>query len=353
MKILHKFHMSVPVMTALGAAILFGGSTPFANILVRNISPVLLAGLLYLGSGIGLILIRLIRDQGWSNPNLQKGELLWLLGAICFGGVLGPILLMFGLTQTSSANASLLLNLEAVLTATIAWIGFKENTDKRIVLGMLLIVIGGILLSWPHGQITSKGWIGSLSIAGACLCWAIDNNLTRKVSASDSFFIAGSKGFIAGIVNISLAYWLGIHLPSWTITTAALICGFFGYGLSLLLFILALRALGTSRTGAYFSVAPFIGAGIAILFFKEQPSALFWIASVLMGVGVLLHLTEKHEHIHELLFHDHKHTHDQHHQHIHDFAYGGTKAHSHPHQHEKLVHTHPHYPDVDHMHKHS
>lgn len=342
-------------MAALGAAILFGGSTPFAKLLLSNISPILLAGLLYLGSGIGLMVIRLVRDQGWNNPKLPNNEWPWLLGAICFGGVLGPMLLMVGLTQTSSANASLLLNLEAVLTAVIAWVVFKENADKRIVLGMFLIVLGGVLLSWPHGQISSKGWIGSLSIAGACLCWAIDNNLTRKVSASDSFFIAGSKGLVAGIVNIGLAYWLDMLLPSWTLTGTALVCGFFGYGVSLLLFILALRGLGTSRTGAYFSVAPFIGAAIAILFFKEDPTLLFWAALFLMGVGVWLHLTEnhEHEHIHEILFHEHTHIHDEHHQHSHEFVYDGKKAHSHPHKHERLVHSHHHYPDVEHMHKHS
>ena len=341
-------------MAALGAAIFFGASTPLAKALMGNISPILMAGLLYFGSGVGLMLIRIIRDHGWSNPKLLKSEWRWLFSAICFGGVLGPILLMYGLTQISAANASLLLNLEAVLTSTIAWIIFKENADKRIVLGMFLIVIGGVILSWPHGQTVSTGWLGSLAIACACLCWAIDNNLTRKISAADSVFIAGSKGFIAGTVNICLAYQLGSTMPTFTIMTAVLVCGFFGYGLSLLLFVLALRGLGTSRTGAYFSVAPFIGVVIAILFFKEETSIIFWISLIFMGSGVWLHLTEnhEHEHTHEPCFHEHKHIHDEHHQHSHDFIYDGIKAHSHPHEHKELTHSHHHYPDIDHMHTH-
>ena len=354
MQIFNKVDLSSPVIAAILAAILFGASTPFAKILVCASSPILIAGLLYFGSGLGLMLIRLIRDRGWSNPKLRSNEWPWLFGAISFGGVLGPMLLMYGLTQISSATASLLLNLEAVLTSIIAWVIFKENADKRIVLGMFLIVLGGILLSWTHNTTNSGGWLGSLAIAGACLCWAIDNNLTRKVSALDSFFIAGSKGLIAGIVNIYLAYKLGSKLPELPMIITVLICGFFGYGLSLLLFIFALRGLGTSRTGAYFSVAPFIGAGIAILFFRELSTPSFWIALAFMGAGVWLHLTEKHEHehIHAADCHEHSHRHDEHHQHSHDFAYDGSSEHRHQHEHNKLQHAHHHYPDVEHLHTH-
>jgi len=348
-------HLSSPVIAALGAAILFGGSTPIAKALISQTHPILLAGLLYLGSGMGLILMRLIRNKGWHNPGLLKSEGWWLIGAIAFGGIMGPVLLMMGLTLVSAASASLLLNLEAVLTALIAWIIFKENTDHRIVLGMLLIVVGGIVLSWPQKYAVQQGWLGTLAIAGACLCWAIDNNLTRKISASDSLFIAGSKGLIAGIVNISLACGLGLAFPAWSITFMTLICGFIGYGLSLLLFILALRGLGTARTGAYFSVAPFIGTAIAIVLFHEKASLLFWMASVLMGAGVWLHLTERHahEHHHEALLHEHWHAHDEHHQHMHDFPWDKTKGHKHSHQHEPVTHSHAHYPDVHHRHKHS
>ncbi len=349
-----RLHFSPAIFSALGAAVLFGGSTPFAKQLVGSLPPLLLAGLLYLGSGIGLVLARFIRDRGWRHPGLLKKEWPWLFGAIGFGGVIGPTLLMFGLIKTSAAAASLLLNLEAVLTALLAWFVFKESTDRRIMLGMLVIVAGGAVLSWPEGGTTSQNWLGSLFIAGACLCWAIDNNLTRKVSTADSLFIASSKGLVAGTINTSLAFSLGVTLPTWPHVSLALLVGFLGYGISLVLFVLALRGLGTARTGAYFSTAPFIGAAIAILFFHETPSILFWIAAVLMGLGVYLHLTERHDHVHthEALYHNHHHVHDEHHQHKHDFAWDGKEPHQHPHEHEPLTHAHPHYPDIHHAHKH-
>ncbi len=199
MTTLSKFYSSSAVFAALSAAFLFGASTPFAKQLVGDVSPILLAGLLYLGSGIGLGLAKLLRDRNW-HAGLLKNEWGWLIGAIVFGGILAPVLLMTGLTQTSAASASLLLNLESVLTAVLAWVFFKEQTDKKIVLGMFMIVTGGILLSLSK-QTTLENLVGSAAIAAACLCWAIDNNLTRKISSSDSVFIAGSKGLVAGLVN--------------------------------------------------------------------------------------------------------------------------------------------------------
>jgi drug/metabolite transporter (DMT)-like permease len=349
-----KFHLSNPVIFALSAAFLFGCSTPFAKELVGNISPLLLAGLLYLGSGIGLFLFRLIKDKGWRASGLLKTEWQWLAGAIFFGGILAPTLLMYGLVSLSAATASLLLNFEAVLTAVLAWIFFKENTDKRIILGMLLIVVGGIILAWPSHSQNPQNGLGLLAIICACLCWAIDNNLTRNISAADSLFIAGSKGFVAGIVNLSLAFFIGLALPSYLKITAALVIGFLGYGVSLVLFVLALRGLGTARTGAYFSTAPFIGAAIAILFLHEPTSILFWIATIFMMIGVWIHLTESHEHIHthEELNHNHSHSHDEHHQHTHDFPWDGKEPHTHPHEHEVITHSHQHYPDIHHRPKH-
>ena len=348
-----KLHLSPATLAALGAAILFGGSTPFAKQLVGDISPLLLAGLLYLGSGIGLILARLIRDRGWHPTGLLKNEWPWLFGAIGFGGIIAPILLMIGLVHTSAATASLLLNLEAVLTASLAWIWFKESTDRRIIFGMLLIVAGGAILTWPN-KLSTQNWLGSLAIACACLCWAIDNNLTRKISSADSLFIAGSKGLFSGIVNIGLALTIGIIIPTFSKISYALLVGFLGYGVSLVLFVLALRGLGTARTGAYFSTAPFIGAAVAIILFHEPTSILFWNAAILMGIGVWIHLTENHEHTHthESLFHNHRHIHDEHHQHTHDFPWDSKEPHTHPHQHEPLIHSHHHFPDIHHRHKH-
>ena len=343
------------ILAALAAALLFGASTPFAKQMVGDVSPIMLAGLLYLGSGIGLWTVRLIRDRGFAAPSLPAWEWPWLLGAIASGGVLGPLLLMIGLTHTTAADASLMLNMEAVLTAVLAWVVFHENADRRIVLGMAFIVAGGLLLAWPqHDGMGHSSTLGSLAVAGACLCWAVDNNLTRKVSASDAVFIAGTKGLVAGVTNLALALALGATLPAWPRVTQAMSVGLAGYGVSLALFVLALRGLGSARAGAYFSTAPFIGAAIAIVSLGEPTSGVFWLAAALMGIGVWLHLTERHEHehTHKPMAHAHRHVHDQHHRHTHNFPWDGVEPHAHPHRHEPLLHSHPHFPDVHHQHSH-
>jgi len=345
--------MNRNALYALGAAALFGASTPFAKLLGGDTPPVLLAGLLYLGSGFGLTLARFIRDGGIKPSGLPKAEWSWLLGAIFFGGVLGPVALMFGLVSTSGSTASLLLNLEAVLTAVIAWVVFKENADRRIVLGMLAIVAGGVALGWQSDSATQSSAAGPILVSIACLCWAIDNNLTRKVSASDALFIAGVKGLIAGAVNTSLAIGMEAALPGFASISATMIVGLLGYGISLVLFVLALRGLGTARTGAYFSTAPFIGAAIALVVFSESTSLAFWIAAALMALGVWLHLTEhhSHDHDHEEMEHEHEHSHDEHHRHAHEMEWNGGK-HSHAHKHVAMTHSHPHYPDIHHRHGH-
>ena len=346
--------MNRNVVFALLAAALFGASTPFAKLLAGSLSPVLLAGLLYLGSGVGLTVIRVIRDRGWKTSGLPKAEWLWLLGAIFFGGVAGPVALMFGLMSTSGSTASLLLNLESVLTAVIAWVVFKENADRRIVIGMAAMVAGGVVLAWPSDFGGAADWMGPVLISAACLCWAIDNNLTRKVSASDALFIAASKGLVAGVVNTVLALSLGATLPSGWIGLGAMGVGLVGYGLSLVMFVLALRGLGTARTGAYFSIAPFMGAAVAVLVFGESTGLVFWVAASLMGLGIYLHLTETHDHVHLHLpmEHDHAHVHDEHHQHDHDFSWSGSEAHQHRHQHSLVSHIHAHFPDIHHRHEH-
>jgi drug/metabolite transporter (DMT)-like permease len=346
--------VNVNVLYALGAAALFGASTPFAKLLTGDIPPVLLAGLLYLGSGLGLTLARLVRDGSFKPSGLPRSEWSWLLGAIFFGGIVGPVALMFGLVSTSGSTASLLLNLEAVLTAAIAWVVFKENADRRIVLGMLAIVAGGVALGWQTGSSGQSSVMGLALVSFACLCWAIDNNLTRKVSASDALFIAAIKGVIAGTVNTALAISMGAALPNFATLSLTMCVGLLGYGISLVLFVLALRGVGTARTGAYFSTAPFIGAAMALVVFSETTSLAFWIAAALMGLGVWLHLTEHHahEHLHEVLEHAHEHSHDEHHQHAHQFGWNASERHSHPHTHVTIKHSHPHYPDIHHRHVH-
>lgn len=343
------------VIYALLAAALFGASTPFAKTLVGQVAPVGLAGMLYLGSGLGLLACIAVRAlSGGDKPaGLSKSDLPWLAGAIAAGGIAGPVLLMIGLSLTAASTASLLLNMEGVLTSMLAWFVFKENFDRRIFIGMLFIVAAGALLSWDQAPALGVPW-GALAIIGACLCWGVDNNLTRKVSASDALQIACAKGLAAGIVNLGIAFALGFRLPApGTVALAALV-GFGGYGLSLVMFVLALRHLGTARTGAYFSAAPFVGAAISLLALRETPGALFWVAAALMGAGIWLHLSERHEHdhTHERLSHAHTHSHDEHHQHEHDADWDGTEPHSHPHEHEPMTHAHPHYPDIHHRHEH-
>lgn len=348
---------------ALAAALLFGASTPLAKLLVGAMPPVMLAGLLYLGSGLGLGALLLWR--GWAHPastpqrRIPRADRPWLLGAIGFGGVLGPVLLMAGLAQTSGAVASLLLNVEGVLTAVIAWVAFKENADRPIVLGMLAIVAGSVLLSWEPGAAALSP--GALLIVGACLAWAIDNNLTRKVSANDAMLVACLKGLFAGACNTGLALATGAAWPPLASAGAALALGFLGYGLSLSLFVVGLRTLGAARTGAYFSVAPLFGVLISLALWPEAPSAWFWPAAALMALGVWLHVRERHEHehTHEPVEHTHRHRHDEHHQHEHqhehehDAARGADEPHVHAHRHEVLTHKHPHYPDIHHRHGHA
>jgi drug/metabolite transporter (DMT)-like permease len=344
------------VMAALLAAALFGASTPFSKLLLGSIDPLLLAGLLYLGSGVGLALwIGLRRLLGTSNDEagLQRKDWPWLSAAILAGGVVAPILLLFGLRLTPASSASLLLNLEGVLTALLAWFVFKENFDRRIFVGMVAILAGGILLSWQSHPELGVPW-GSLGISGACLCWAIDNNLTRKVSAANPMQVAAIKGLVAGTVNVALAIAVGANIPETAEIFAAGILGLVSYGVSLTGFVVALRHIGTARTGAYFSTAPFIGAALSLIVLREQPSALFWVAGGLMAVGVWLHLTERHAHSHhhDAMTHEHLHSHDEHHQHAHQPSDPPGEPHSHVHHHPELSHTHPHYPDIHHRHRH-
>jgi drug/metabolite transporter (DMT)-like permease len=343
----------VAILYALAAAALFGASTPLAKLLVGETTPLVLAGLLYLGSGVGLLAWFLLRRAPERPANLSRNDFPWLAGAIAAGGIAGPALLMYGLNRSDGSTASLLLNLEGVLTACIAWVVFRENVGRRVLLGMVAIVAGGVLLSWseiPRGGSAA----GPLLVAAACLAWGIDNNLTRRVSGGDAVLIAALKGLVAGPVNLSLGLWQGTALPASAVMASAAAVGLLGYGISLVLFVIALRHLGTARTGAYFSVAPFFGAAIALAILPETVSTGFWIAAALMVAGVWLHLTERHEHehVHEYLRHAHEHTHDEHHRHAHPAPWDGVEPHSHEHEHGGLRHSHPHYPDLHHRHGH-
>lgn len=340
------------VAAALGAALLFGAGTPLAKSLLREIGPWTLAGLFYLGSGVGLSLWRLATRA--APAGLTRAEAGWLAGAILAGGVVGPVLLMFGLTGMPASGASLLLNAEGVFTALLAWFAFGENFDRRIALGMAAIAGGALLLSWP-GETRFAGAWPALAILGACLSWGIDNNLTRKVSLSDATWIASVKGLAAGSVNLVLAFAVGETFPSPSTAAPAAAVGLLSYGISLTLFVVGLRHLGTARTGAYFSVAPFFGALLAMAW-GEPFTGRLAAAGLLMGLGVWLHLTESHahEHRHEAMEHEHEHVHDEHHRHSHADGVDPPPgvSHSHLHRHEPMSHVHGHFPDEHHRHAH-
>jgi drug/metabolite transporter (DMT)-like permease len=341
---------------ALGAALLFGISAPAAKVLVGATDPWLLAGLLYLGSGVGLGLIRVVRRARGvrrSEAGLALGDGPWLVGAIVAGGIVGPLLLMFALARGTAAEIALLLNLEGVFTALIAWAVFREHRNVRIVLGMVAITAGACALAWkPDGRL-GLAW-SSVLVVGACLAWALDNNLTRAISRADAVQIAALKGTAAGSVNTLIALAHGAPWPPAASLLGAMVVGFLGYGLSLVLFVLTLRQLGTSRTGAYFSSAPFIGALVAVIALGEPVTPALGVAAGLMALGVWLHLTERHdhEHLHEALEHAHAHRHDEHHQHIHAPGEVLTEPHTHRHVHMPLRHRHSHYPDIHHRHDH-
>lgn len=345
-------HLWPGVPLALGSAALFGVSAPLSKVLLGATDPWLLAGIMYLGAGLGLAALqagRRILQRPSGEARLKRHDIPWLAAIVLFGGILGPLLLMFGLAHTAAASASLLLNLESIASLGIAWLVFRENVDRRLLIGAVAILSGAVILSWSGGAGLDAG---GLMIAAACLCWGIDNNLTRKLSAADPVQIATIKGLAAGATNSVLALSLGARLPTLDVVAGAAVLGLLAIGISLVMFMLALRHLGTARTGAYFALAPFLGAVVSLVIFNEQPSLQLAMAGLLMALGLWLHLSERHdhEHEHEAIEHDHAHVHDSHHQHTHDGPV--TEPHSHPHRHRAMRHSHPHYPDLHHRHRH-
>jgi drug/metabolite transporter (DMT)-like permease len=346
------------VLYALASAALFGASTPAAKLLLGSLDPFVLAGLLYCGAGIGVSILRRLAPWIASNPNapqaaLSRNDVPWLAAAIAAGGVAGPLLLMWGLSRTDASSASLLLALEGAATALIAWCVFHESFDRRIFVGMVCLVTGAIILSWS-GIPSLQKVIGPLAIVGACAAWGLDNNLTRKVSQADPLQIVELKGLIAGPFNVGIGIWTGAQLSASPVWLVAGMIGFFGYGISLVLYVIALRHLGAARTGAYFSTAPFLGGAISIVALGDAVTPRLFVAGGLMALGVWLHLTEHHEHphTHEPMAHAHPHVHDEHHQHEHRHEDPIGEPHTHWHEHGSLAHAHPHTPNTHHTHRH-
>lgn len=345
-----------PKLQALLAAVLFGISAPLSKLLLNDIEPVLLAALLYLGCGFGLLVSGAVQKRIGRNKDneapLAGKDLPWLAGATLAGGVAAPIILMISLKNTPAATASLLLNFEAAATSIIAVIAFKEALGRRIWMAVALVTIASILLTWESGG----NWgisIGAAGVMLACFFWGMDNNFTRNISAKNPLSIVTVKGIVAGSVSLVIALFAGNHIPSLESMLAALVLGYFSYGTSILLFILAMRSLGAARASAFFGSAPFVGAIVSILLFLEWPGMQFIISVPIMIAGTFLILKEEHSHthLHGKAEHEHRHSHDDNH-HMHTHPGDKVKEHSHLHVHEEMEHSHFHTPDVFHRHVH-
>lgn len=345
-----------PLLYVILSATLFGLSSPLAKILVKDISPVAMAGLLYLGAFIGLAIYKLVRKIGTTDKQrtvpLEKHDFPWLIGAIAAGGIVAPISLMFGLQMISGFSTSLFLNLEGIATAIIAIFFFHENAGKRLWLALICVTIAGVLLAWNTEQ-NQFNITGPLLVTLACIAWGVDNNLTRHIAEKDPTQIVMLKGLIAGTVSLSLAFLLGRGVAFNINIFLALLLGAFSYGLSLVFFIQALKGLGASRTGVFYSFGPFIGAIASIVILKEWLGWVMFPAIALMILGVWLITGERHahEHYHQSFTHNHSHRHDEsHHEHEHPEPVQG--SHAHVHTHASLSHAHSHWPDTHHRHVH-
>ena len=341
---------------ALLAAGLFGASTPLSKLLVAGIGPFSLAGLLYLGSGFGLLAVWLVqrhRGRGVEREApLERSDFPWLVGAVASGGIAAPVLLLWALSGTSASGASLLLSAEGVLTALIAVLVFREAVDTRVwVASLLLLVAGGMLAYLPATGFGVS--LHALAVVGACALWGLDNNLTRPISGGDPVVIGMVKGLAAGSVNLAVGRLAGEAWPRLEYLTAAMTLGSLSYGASLLFYILALRHLGSARTAAHFGTAPFIGAILSVILLREPLTGTLIAAFGLTLASTWLVLGERHGHLHRHgpLEHNHRHTQDSHHQHEHEGG-EGPEPHVHPHRHEPLSHTHGHLPDFHHRHRH-
>jgi drug/metabolite transporter (DMT)-like permease len=354
-RIIFLIKKNKPVVQALLSAVLFGMSVPFAKLFLEKVEPLPLAGFFYLGSGLGLFFYSMLfggDNRSEKEAKITKKEIPWLVGAVVFGGIVAPVVMMVSLKNTPSSTASLLLNFEGVATAVIAAVLFKEAVGKRVWTAISLIVVASIILSWKDGA-----WgfsLGAVGVLTACFLWGLDNNFTRHISIKDPFTIVMIKGFVSGFFSLLLAVVLSVELPDIELMIFAMTVGFFCYGLSIVLFVFALRRLGAARTSGYFGIAPFIGTLASLFLFQESVSFLFVVVCALMFLGAFLLIQEdhNHEHVHDTVEHEHCHAHsDLHHEHHTDpdllFV-----EHSHKHTHQKVTHSHEHTPDIYHRHVH-
>lgn len=344
--------VSVPrgALSGLAAAALFGASAPVAKLLIPGAGPLMLAGLLYLGAGAGLLVVGAFRRAGAEAP-LRRSDLPALGSVIVAGGIVGPVLLVTGLARLSGAAAALLLNLEAPFTVGLAVVMLGERLARRELLGVVAVILGAAVLTWAPGAVVLDP-VGVACVAGACAAWALDNNLSQRLAIRDPVAVVRAKALVAGAFNVALGIAIGERFPSPAYLGAALVTGSLGYGLSIVLHLLAVRSLGAARQAAYFATAPFIGALVAVPLLHDRLSPAHLGAGAVMALGIAVILRTRHQHLHEHgeEEHEHAHVHDLHHAHPHAVPAAG--PHSHRHQHASLFHDHPHLPDIHHRHGH-
>ncbi|MBT1074025.1 DMT family transporter [Geobacter grbiciae] len=339
---------------AVISAVLFGISPVLCKLVIGEMSPALLAGLLYLGSGIGLHILLLFQGKKSIEEvkRLSPKKRLALLGSILSGGIVAPLFLAYGIKLGTASEVSLLLNFETVATTLIAWFVFREHVGLGVWGGKALILLGSVFVILKNDGALAFSSAGLLVLL-ACAFWGIDNNLTRDIEELPATVLASIKGFGAGAFNTLLALALSTGTATVPQVAGSLLIGAMSYGMSLVLFVEALRRIGSARTSTLFAIGPFIGTFLSVLILGERPPATYWVAASLMLAGIALLQREMHghPHTHEELSHSHKHLHDEHHQHEH--AEGeGTEPHDHPHLHEPLTHSHVHWPDIHHRHSH-
>jgi drug/metabolite transporter (DMT)-like permease len=334
------------------AAALFGLSAPVAKVLLADMQPLMLAGLFYVGSGGCITIYRLLRPAN-AEAKLRSMDVPALAGLALLGGMMGPVLMLWGLSRVGALTGSLLLNLEAPFTMLVAVLLFREHMGKRAVAAAACILGGALVLKLRPAGTDTDAW-GILAIAAACLCWAFDNNLTQRLTTRDPFAVVRTKALVAGTANLALAYVAGQPPPPATVLAAALLVGALSYGASVVLDAYALRHIGAAREAAYFATAPFMGA-LGAVFIVGEPLRAWDVASLLLMIaGVFMLIRERHAHAHEhaAMTHEHIHVHDEHHQHNHALGVSRVEPHSHEHYHARLVHDHPHVPDLHHRHRH-
>ncbi len=336
----------------LSAALLFGVSAPVSKLLLDDVGPQMLAGLLYLGAFLAVApFVRLAPGRG--EARLRRSDLPLLSGIVLTGGIVAPVFLMLGLERLSGVAGSLLLNLEGPLTLVVGIVVLREHLGRRAGIGSVVIFVGSAFIGFQGGA-GGLDLVGAFLVVAACLGWAIDNNLTQRLSVRDPFQIVAVKTGVAALINIGLAMLRGEAGASTTVLLGALVLGGFAYGVSILLDAYALRALGAAREAAVFATAPFAGALLAVPLLAESWTPADVAAGLAMACGVVLLVRDhhEHEHVHMPMAHDHRHVHDDHHRHDHPPGVDPTEPHSHPHEHGRIVHVHAHVSDVHHRHPH-